>query len=249
MDTDDLLLLEALLQILEAAAQAGCEVVFRWVQRSEIGAVDKLSKFRDAYDVGLCRRAFELVRERLGPLDIDRFAAAHNARCDVFNSLFAFRGSAAVDALAQDWRHGGVSYVFAPFPLLDRVLDIVERDDALAVIVVPQRTWERYWVRLHAGSWPERIEDSLWLGGDAVVKHAENEANCFIRGESYNNRLWVIKTRRLGHGGAPAAAAAQDSETGGASAAAARSRGPPLPSGWDSMSRASRQHWVKRNSA
>jgi len=83
MDTDDLLLLEALLQILETAAQAGCEVVFRWVQRSEIGAVDKLSKFRDAYDVGLCRRAFELVRERLGPLDIDRFAAAHNARCGV----------------------------------------------------------------------------------------------------------------------------------------------------------------------
>jgi len=247
MDTDDLLLLEALLQILEAAAQAGCDVVFRWVQRSEIGAVDVLSKFRDAYDVGLCRRAFELVRERLGPLDIDRFAAAHNARCDVFNSLFACRGTAAVDALAQDWRHGGVSYVFAPFPLLDRVLDIVERDDALAVIVVPQRTWERYWVRLHAGSWSERIEDSLWLGGDAVVKHAENEAYCFIRGEAYNNRLWVIKTRRLGLGGASAAAAAQGSEAGEASAAEIHQADPALPQEWATLSPQQRRRWFRHN--
>ena len=139
-----------------------------------------------------------------------------------------------------------MSYVFAPFPLLDRVLDIVERDDALAVIVVPQRTWERYWVRLHSGSWPERIEDSLWLSGDVVVKHAENEANCFIRGETYNNRLWVIKTRRLGHGGTPAAAAARDGEAGEALEGASFSAPLARPPGWASMSRKQRQRWSRR---
>ena len=137
-----------------------------------------------------------------------------------------------------------MSYVFAPFPLLDRVLDIVERDDALAVIVVPQRTWERYWVRPHAGSWPERIEDSLWLGGDAVVKHAENEANCFIRGETYNNRLWVIKTRRLSHGDAQAAAS-----WGGVAAASTHPAGPALPSEWPAMGYKARRNWLRRNSA
>ena len=124
----------------------------------------------------------------------------------------------------------------------------MERDDALAVIVVPQRTWERYWVRLHAGSWPERIEDSPWLGGDVVVKHAENEANCFIRGETYNNRLWVIKARRLGHGGPSAAAAvAQGCEVGEASSGVSRAAGSALPSDWATMSPVLRRRWIRRH--
>jgi len=198
-DTDDMLLLEALLRIHATATAGGFEVTFRWVRRIELAAADALSKYRDAYDVGLAPEAFELVRQALGPFDVDRFAAPHNATCTTYNALFAAAGVAAVEALAQDWRRG-VSYVFAPFPLLDRVLDIVERDDAVAVIVVPNRVWERYWLRLHSGPWQERIEDSLWLDGSALVKHEPNAAYCFVRGDQYHNRLWVVKTRRLGGG-------------------------------------------------
>jgi len=60
-------------------------------------------------------------------------------------------------------------------------------------------------VRLHAGLWPKRVEGYLSFDGEAVVKHAENEAHCFIRGGPYNSRLRVIETRRLGRGDAQAA--------------------------------------------
>ena len=209
------------------------------------------------------------MRQALGPFDVDRFAAPHNATCTTYNALFAAAGVAAVDALAQDWRRG-VSYVFAPFPLLDRVLDIVERDDAVAVIVVPNRVWERYWLRLHSGPWQERIEDSLWLDGSALVKHEPNAAYCFVRGDQYHNRLWVVKTRRLGGGDRgqvlggvdrgqvlaggnrafPATAPPAPATPGPRDVASGVNDNPAdgtaHPGHWHLMSRAARKHWKKR---
>ena len=78
-----------------------------------------------------------LGEARLGLWDVDRFAAAHNTKAPRFNSLFATEGTEAVDAFAQSWAEG-VSLVLHNFNHTDRVLDHVERDDAEAVIIVPE---------------------------------------------------------------------------------------------------------------
>ena len=42
----------------------------------------------------------------VGLWDVDRFAAAHNAKAVRFNSLFGTVGTEAVDAFSQSWAEG-----------------------------------------------------------------------------------------------------------------------------------------------
>ena len=204
-ESGELLILEALLDILGVAEAEGFEVVFRWVPRELLADTDALSKWEDRMDFSLSAAAFDHVVRTYGPFDIDRFASPHNRKCPAFNSKFDSVGSAGVDALAQNWS-SGTSYVLADFHKLDKVLDIVERDDASAVIIVPE--WPRYpfWIRVRSAAWQRRVVASEFLGAEALVPNPENAASCFF-GERFNSRLLVMRVEPVGAGADDGAAA------------------------------------------
>ncbi len=60
----------------------------------------------------------------LGSWDVDRFAAAHNAKAPRFDFLFATEDAEAVDAFSQSWSEG-ISFLLHNFNLLGRVLNHV----------------------------------------------------------------------------------------------------------------------------
>jgi hypothetical protein len=90
----ELELFEAFLSVFEAAAAGGFEVVFRWVPREQLVEADALSKHLERHDFSLTAEALGRVQRwleddlHLGLWDVDRFAAAHNAKAPRFNSLF-----------------------------------------------------------------------------------------------------------------------------------------------------------------
>ena len=102
------------------------------------------------------------------------------------------------------------------FNSLWKVLDRIERDDAEAVVIVPVWPSRPFWGRLRSGSWPQRVAHTLLLGSGSIVANAENAASCFFQG-TFNSKLLVLRTRRLGGGGAAAGCAAVGAvEAGGA---------------------------------
>jgi hypothetical protein len=195
-ESGELELHEAFLDIYEAAAKGGFEIVFRWVPRELLQDADALSKFVDRHDFSLRPEVLERVRRELGPWSVDRFAAAHNAKAPFFNALFHTLGSCGADAFAFSWS-GSVSYMLPPFPLVDRVLDKIERDDAEAVVVLPMWRSQPFWHRVQSGAWRERLaRPVLLLGEDALVANPENAENCFF-GERFGAQLAAFRTRRL----------------------------------------------------
>jgi hypothetical protein len=106
--------------------------------------------------------------------------------------------------------------VLHDFTALGKVLDRIERDDAEAVVVVPVWPSRPFWGRLRSGSWPQRIAHTLLLGPGSIVANAENAESCFFQG-TFNSKLLVLRTRRLGRsGGAAVSAAGGAAEAGGA---------------------------------
>jgi hypothetical protein len=74
-----------------------------------------------------------------------------------FNARFDTPNAEAVDAFAQYW---GADFNFAlgDFNKIDRVLDIVERDDAEGVIIVPERPREAFRRKIWSAAWQRRVE-------------------------------------------------------------------------------------------
>ena len=115
----------------------------------------------------LTDKAMHIVRVRLeeaglSSWDNDHFAAAHNTKAPRFNSLFATEGAVAVDAFSQLWSEG-ILFALHNFNQLGRVLDHVERDDAEAVIVMPEWTRRPFWRRIESGAWRQRVVLDFYL--------------------------------------------------------------------------------------
>jgi hypothetical protein len=136
-ETGVLMITETLLDLLSAADADGAEVRFRWVRREYVQDADDLSKFVDRMDFGLRPDWREYVSSKCGPWDVDRFAGDHNTTAKRFNSLFDSRHAEAVNTMAQDWSKG-VSFVLPDFHMVDRILGKIERDNADAVLVIPE---------------------------------------------------------------------------------------------------------------
>ena len=189
--TGTLMLTEVLLDILNEAEDGGYEVQFRWVRREEIQDADDLSKFVDTMDFSLTPSSKKYVLRAFGPVDIDAFAAPHNAVLPRFFARFDAHTAEAVDSLAQDWSSDAL-FVLPDFHKIAEVLDIIERDDAEATLVVPVWSSKAWWNRLWSGAWSARRGKFEFLAGSVLV--ANNE-HCFF-GTAFASQLLVLRTKR-----------------------------------------------------
>jgi len=71
------------------------------------------------------------------PHTIDRTASASNSQLPRFNSRFSEAKSKAVDCLLQDWSKDN-NWATPPIALILRILNLVERQCAIAKIIVPK---------------------------------------------------------------------------------------------------------------
>ena len=110
---------------------------FRWARRKFVQNTDDLSKWVDRMGFSLRPELLAYVCTKLGSWDIDRFALAHNATSLHFNALFGCDTAEATGAFKQRW-DVGVSFVLPYFSAIDKILDVVERDNAEAIVVVPE---------------------------------------------------------------------------------------------------------------
>ena len=96
------------------------------------------------------------VWQRFGPWNVDRYPSPSSVTCPRFDALFDSVSVEGVIALAQD-RRRSVSLVLSNFHKLDKILNIIERGDAEAVLVVPEWPYQAWWRRLHSAAWARRI--------------------------------------------------------------------------------------------
>ena len=190
--TGALLITDCLLDMLELARGGGFEARFRWVRRQFVQDADNLSKWEDRMDFSLRPILLARVRAVLGPWDIDRFAAPHNTTAGRFNARFGSEAAEAADALGQCWR-AGTSFVLPDFFVIDAIMDRIERDDARAILIVPEWTHRPWWHRLWSRAWEQRRRTVLRLPRDAVVP---NNRHCFFLGAAGSGvldvGLWAV---------------------------------------------------------
>ena len=96
-----------------------------------------------------------------------------------------------VNALTQDWR-GTVPFVLPNFHELDKALKIIERDDAGAVLVVPEWPYQAWWRRLHSAVWARRVAGWELISGAALIL---NTQGCFF-GSRFS--ILILRTRAVG---------------------------------------------------
>jgi hypothetical protein len=172
-----------------------------------IAGADALSKAVDRMDFGLRAVVLDYVLRERCPADlnlvVDRFAAAHNAVGERFNARFDTPEAEAVDAFTQFWGDD-FNFILGDFNRTDAIMDHIERDDAEAVIIVPEHTSKPFWNRIWSAAWQRRVESWEFLGGEVLEAHAENAGDCFF-GERFNCRVLLMVTRQtegsLEHGG------------------------------------------------
>ena len=97
---------------------------------------DRLSRMKDLSNWSLDRKIFKAIDKQMGPHDIDRFANAQNTQLLRYNSRWLDNKTEAVDALAQNWS-GTHSFVNAPFRLLPRIVNLIERQQVTATVLAP----------------------------------------------------------------------------------------------------------------
>mmetsp|Transcript_11017 Transcript_11017/g.23048 ORF Transcript_11017/g.23048 Transcript_11017/m.23048 type:complete len:616 (-) Transcript_11017:203-2050(-) len=187
----ELALHEAALDIFETAAQERCSLRLRWRERAGLDAADAMSKWVDTMDFSLAPGAWQQVHARFGPFDVDRFASTRNARCARFNSKYLSPDAEAADALQQTWERGR-SFVLPPFhtSVINDVVDILERDNADAVLVLPYWSHQPWWHRL-CTSLRHRVAGWLEFPGYVL---APNSDDCFFlnHGSVFDCRVVVV---------------------------------------------------------
>ena len=81
-------------------------------------------------------RVFTALVQRMGPCDVDLFAARHNAQ---LKRLYSYRPDPAAettDALSQTWKQSTL-YAFPPFVLIGRVLQKIKEEIHRVVLIAP----------------------------------------------------------------------------------------------------------------
>ena len=112
---------------------------------------DALSRWQDDMDCQLLPGLFDQLWQLCGPFDVDRFATSSNAQRHPdtghplpFCSRFLEPSSMGMDALAADWR-GCTNYAFPPPTIMDRVVSLIQRQQARTLLVAPEWPSAIWW--------------------------------------------------------------------------------------------------------
>ena len=107
---------------------------------------DLLSRQKDKHEWRIARGLFHYLDSLWGPHTIDRFASMTSTQLPVYNTRFMDPNGMAVDALAQkDWAAHN-NFVNPPFRMIEKVLDVIVKQNANATIIAPMwpaQTWFR----------------------------------------------------------------------------------------------------------
>ena len=181
-------------QIWDECVSCGADATAEWIPREENAFADALSKLRDRSDWQINPHIFDALNDQFGPFDIDRFAAAHNTQCEVYNSLHYDAGAAATDAFKQDWS-GSNNFCNPPFDQIDRVLHAQECKAKLTLIYPewPSAPWfNRVQRSAHAIVQLPRLPDTFIPGprsAHLILTHPKWNvfAACFDFGQTTRN--------------------------------------------------------------
>ena len=90
---------------------------------------------------------FHKITDILGTPEIDLFASRLNNQLPKYVSWKPEPGASHVDAFSFSWSDNFV-YIFPPFPLLNRCLQKLKKDQTLALLVAPIWPTQVWWPRL-----------------------------------------------------------------------------------------------------
>ena len=84
---------------------------------------------------------------------------------------------------------------------MDRVLDHVAREDAEAVIAVPEWTSRAFWCRTESAARRRRVDldFTLEVSGSIKANHENEEHFFFLGGALFNSRMRMMRTTKLDH--------------------------------------------------
>ena len=117
-----------------------------------------------------------------------------------FNALFGCAGSEGTDALRQEWGVG-VSFALPSFHVIDEILDVVERDNATVILIVPAWASRPWWAHLWSAAWALRRAACLELPVGSLL--ASYPGAFFLRdgGRGFLCPLWAVRLGALPAGG------------------------------------------------
>ena len=137
---------------LQCSTSLACEYVGKDVIIRK--GADALSRWRDDNDCALCPLLFAQLWQLCGPFAVDRFASAYNVQHDPYtqlplpyNSRFLDPHTSGMDALTADWS-ACTNYAFPPPSILDKVVALIQRQQARTLLVAPMWPSAIWWPAL-----------------------------------------------------------------------------------------------------
>jgi len=135
-------------QIWSLSIKQNFSISAKWLAGKLNVVPDFLSRFNSKYNWRIHPGLFHYLDSVWGPHQVDRFACMKSAMCPVYNSLFLDPMTSGVDALFQtDWARTN-NYVNAPFRLLPKVLEVLDRYQATATIIAPMFRAQPFYKKL-----------------------------------------------------------------------------------------------------
>lgn len=118
------------------AIQNNISLSAKYLQGIQNKVADGLSRLASSYEWKLHTRIFQYLNIKWGPFSVDRFANMSNTQLARYNSLFLDPMTMGVDAFSQCWS-GENNYLNPPIRLMNRVLDKIIADRAVATLICP----------------------------------------------------------------------------------------------------------------
>ena len=115
---------------------------------------DALSRWQDDNDCALCPLLFTQLWHLCGGFAVDRFATSSNVQSNPvtgqplpYCSRFLEPGTMGMDALSADWSDCS-NYAFPPPVILDRVIPLIQRQEANTLLIAPMWPSAIWWPML-----------------------------------------------------------------------------------------------------
>lgn len=128
---------------------------------------DRLSREHDSTEWTLDASTFSSLDAEYGPHSIDLFASDTTTQCPRFYSRWLCPGTAATNALTQDWT-GEIGWANPPFHLVGAVINKIILSGATVTLVAPVWRAQLWWQRAVNGCTEWRIlpkEDGVFSHG------------------------------------------------------------------------------------